>query len=241
MSLGIMEEEDLAEYFLLQYGERLLQMLQKLPNVQGQSESPCIRLLEEKALKIMLHNILQKKKMCQRRMEALNLRWEELSVKEAQLMARLQFIQENNQKWIHAIKKANKERELKRQHMQELTKGKQEMVVLRLEHQRLSAKLQGYSIFNKYLEKVVENSEVSPRSLGGWPWHLPQPHLLFPRPWGPGVEFRLSWLGTVDPLGPMGSAGWAPCSEEMQPALGGSGEQLKEASGQPCHWRVLCW
>lgn len=116
--------------------------------------------------------------------------------------------------------------------MQELTKGKQEMVVLRLEHQRLSAKLQGYSIFNKYLEKVVENSEVSPRSLGGWPWHLPQPHLLFPRPWGPGVEFRLSWLGTVDPLGPMGSAGWAPCSEEMQPALGGSGEQLKEASGE---------
>ncbi|KAL0593653.1 LOW QUALITY PROTEIN: Coiled-coil domain-containing protein 42 [Plecturocebus cupreus] len=28
MSLGIMEEEDLAEYFRLQYGERLLQMLQ---------------------------------------------------------------------------------------------------------------------------------------------------------------------------------------------------------------------
>ncbi|XP_030782241.1 coiled-coil domain-containing protein 42-like, partial [Rhinopithecus roxellana] len=183
MSLGIMEEEDLAEYFLLQYGERLLQMLQKLPNVQGQSESPSIRLLEEKALKIMLHNILQKKKMCQRRMEALNLRWEELSVKEAQLMARLQFIQENNQKWNPCHQESQQGRELKRQHMQELTKGKQEMVVLRLEHQRLSAKLQGYSIFNKYLEKV-------------------------------GGELR----------------GWAPCSEEMQPALGGSGEQLKEAS-----------
>lgn len=28
MSLGIMEEEDLAEYFRLQYGERLLQLLQ---------------------------------------------------------------------------------------------------------------------------------------------------------------------------------------------------------------------
>uniref|UniRef100_A0A2K5HP28 DUF4200 domain-containing protein n=1 Tax=Colobus angolensis palliatus TaxID=336983 RepID=A0A2K5HP28_COLAP len=120
MSLGIMEEEDLAEYFRLQYGERLLQMLH--PPLSGW---------------------------------ALNLRWEELSVKEAQLKAHIQkfeqFIQENDQKRIRAMKK----------HMQELTKGKQEMVALRLEHQRLSAKLQGYSIFNKYLEKVVENSEES--------------------------------------------------------------------------------
>ncbi|XP_011906685.1 PREDICTED: coiled-coil domain-containing protein 42A isoform X2 [Cercocebus atys] len=164
MSLGIMEEEDLAEYFRLQYGERLLQMLQKLPNVQGQSESPSIRLLEKKKeTKIMHHNMLQKKKMFQRRMETLNLRWEELGVKEAQLKAHIQkfeqFIQENDQKRIRAMKKANKERELKRQHMQELSKGKQEMVALRLEHQRLSAKLRDYSIFNKYLEKVVENSE----------------------------------------------------------------------------------
>ncbi|XP_011906697.1 PREDICTED: coiled-coil domain-containing protein 42A isoform X3 [Cercocebus atys] len=111
----------------------------------------------------MHHNMLQKKKMFQRRMETLNLRWEELGVKEAQLKAHIQkfeqFIQENDQKRIRAMKKANKERELKRQHMQELSKGKQEMVALRLEHQRLSAKLRDYSIFNKYLEKVVENSE----------------------------------------------------------------------------------
>lgn len=69
--------------------------------------------------------------------------------------------QENDQKRIRALKKANKERELKRQRLRELTKAKQEMAALRLEHQRLSAKLQNYSIFNKFLEKVVENSEVS--------------------------------------------------------------------------------
>ncbi|XP_055113599.1 coiled-coil domain-containing protein 42 isoform X1 [Symphalangus syndactylus] len=164
MSLGIMEEEDLAEYFRLQYGERLLQMLQKLPNVEGASESPSIRLLEKKKeTKIMHQTMVQKKKMFQRRMETLNLRWEELGVKEAQLKAHIQkfeqFIQENDQKRIRAMKKANKERELKRQHMQELTKGKQEVAALRLEHQRLSAKLKDYSIFSKYLEKVVENSE----------------------------------------------------------------------------------
>uniref|UniRef100_A0A2K5DTK0 Coiled-coil domain containing 42 n=1 Tax=Aotus nancymaae TaxID=37293 RepID=A0A2K5DTK0_AOTNA len=166
MSLGIMEEEDLAEYFRLQYGERLLHMLQKFPNVQGELESPSIRLLEKKKeMKIMHHAMVQKKKMFQLRMESLNLRWEELGVKEAQLKAHIQkfeqFIQENDQKRIRAMKKVNKERELRCQHLQELTRGKQEMVALRLEHQRLSAKLQDYSIFNKYLEKVVENSEES--------------------------------------------------------------------------------
>lgn len=74
--------------------------------------------------------------------------------------------QENDQKRIRALKKANKERELKRHHLRELTKAKQEMAALRLEHQRLSAKLQDYSIFNKYLEKVVENSEVGPPPWG---------------------------------------------------------------------------
>ncbi|ELK03858.1 Coiled-coil domain-containing protein 42A [Pteropus alecto] len=166
MSLGIMEEEDLAEYFRLQYGERLLQLLQKFPNIEEQSESPSIRLLEKKKeAKIMHHAMLQKKETFQRRMETLNLRWEELGIKEAQLKAHIQkfeqFIQENDQKRIRALKKANKERDLKRQRMRELAKAKQEMAALRLEHQRLSSKLQDYSIFNKYLEKVVENSEGS--------------------------------------------------------------------------------
>ncbi|XP_008563681.1 PREDICTED: coiled-coil domain-containing protein 42A isoform X2 [Galeopterus variegatus] len=166
MSLGIMEEEDLAEYFRLQYGERLLQLLQKFPHAEEQSESPSIRLLEKKKeAKIMHHAMEQKKETFQRKMETLNLRWEELGIKEAQLKAHIQkfeqFIQENDQKRIRALKKANKERELKRQRMRELAKAKQDMATLRLEHQRLSAKLQDYSIFNKYLEKVVENSEES--------------------------------------------------------------------------------
>ena len=61
--------------------------------------------------------------------------------------------------------------------MRELAKAKQEMAVLRLEHQRLSAKLQEYSIFNKYLEKVVENSVVCGGGGGG----LRQPYRLVPR------------------------------------------------------------
>eukprot|EP00070_Physeter_catodon_P011794 XP_007126698.1 coiled-coil domain-containing protein 42 isoform X2 [Physeter catodon] len=166
MSLGIMEEEDLAEYFRLQYGERLLQLLQRFPSTEDHSDSPSIRLLEKKKeAKIMHHAMGQKKETFQRRMETLNLRWEELGVKEAQLKAHIQkfeqFIQENDQKRIRALTKANKERELKKQCTRELAKAKQEMAALQLEHQRLSAKLQKYSIFNKYLEKVVENSEES--------------------------------------------------------------------------------
>uniref|UniRef100_A0A8C0DV28 Coiled-coil domain containing 42 n=1 Tax=Balaenoptera musculus TaxID=9771 RepID=A0A8C0DV28_BALMU len=166
ISLGIMEEEDLAEYFRLQYGERLLRLLQKFPRIEDHSDSPSIRLLEKKKeAEIMHHAMQQKKETFQRRMETLNLRWEELGVKEAQLKAHIQkfeqFIQENDQKRIRALKKANKERELKKQCTHELAKAKQEMAALRLEHQRLSAKLQEYSIFNKYLEKVVENSEES--------------------------------------------------------------------------------
>ncbi|KAI5280859.1 coiled-coil domain-containing protein 42 [Manis pentadactyla] len=164
MSLGIMEEEDLAEYFRLQYGKRLLQLLQKFPNIEEQSESPSIQLLEKKKEVNIMHQAMQQQKeIFQRRMETLKLRWEELGVKEAQLKAHIQkfeqFIQENDQKRIRALKKANKERELKRQCIQELAVATQEMAALRLEHQRLSTKLQDYSIFNKYLERVVEHSE----------------------------------------------------------------------------------
>ncbi|XP_058415251.1 coiled-coil domain-containing protein 42 isoform X2 [Diceros bicornis minor] len=166
MSLGIMEEEDLAEYFRLQYGERLLQLLQKFPTSEEQWESPSIQLLEKKKeAKIMHQAMEQKKKIFQRRMESLNLCWEELGVKEVQLKAHIQkfeqFIQENDQKRIRALKKAHKEQELKRQRLHELAKAKQEIVALRLELQQLSTKLQDYSIFNKFLEKVVENSEES--------------------------------------------------------------------------------
>ncbi|XP_006900567.1 PREDICTED: coiled-coil domain-containing protein 42A isoform X2 [Elephantulus edwardii] len=166
MSLGIMEEEDLAEYFRLQYGERLLQLLQKFPSIEEQLESPSIRLLEKKKEAKVVHQAMEEKKETfKRKMEALNLRWEELGIKEAQLKSHIQkfeqFIQENDQKRIRALKKANKERMLKRQRMRELTKAKQELGALRLEHQHLSSKLQGYSVFNKYLEQVVESSEES--------------------------------------------------------------------------------
>lgn len=54
------------------------------------------------------------------------------------------------------------------------------MAALKLEHQRLSVKLQEYAIFNKYLEKVVENSEVGPRAGSAVPQGPPQHPFLPP-------------------------------------------------------------
>lgn len=68
---------------------------------------------------------------------------------------------ENDQKRIRALKKASRERDLKNQRIKELAKTKQGMVVLKKGHQSLYNKVQQYSIFNNYLEKVVEVSEVS--------------------------------------------------------------------------------
>ncbi|XP_028904647.1 coiled-coil domain-containing protein 42 isoform X3 [Ornithorhynchus anatinus] len=161
-----MEDENLGQYFRLQYGERLLDLLSSLSPAgeEAVSSSTFIRLLEKKKEARLVHRAMEgQKETFKRKMEALTLRWEELAAKELQLKAHIQkfeqFVQENDQKRIRALKKASKERELKKQRGQELAKARQEMALLKQEDLLLSRQLQDYSIFNKYLEKVVENSE----------------------------------------------------------------------------------
>ncbi|KAL7989352.1 hypothetical protein Chor_012018 [Crotalus horridus] len=161
-----MDEEDLSEYFRMQYGQKLLKLLMKFPVSEEQSPSPSIRLLEKKKEAKLVHQAMEaQKEAFKTRMESLNNRWEELGTKEVQLKAYIkkfeQFIQENDQKRIRALKKANKERELKKQRVKELAKVKLEIAALKQQHQKLYNKLQQYSIFNKYLESVVQVSEDS--------------------------------------------------------------------------------
>ncbi|XP_038606462.1 coiled-coil domain-containing protein 42 isoform X1 [Tachyglossus aculeatus] len=166
MNLGAMEEENLSQYFQLQYGQRLLDLLSSFAPAgeESLSSSPFIRLLEKKKEARVVHRAMEgQKETFRRKMEALNVRWEELGNKELQLKAHIQkfeqFVQENDQKRIRALKKASKERELKRQRGQELAKARQEMVTLKQEDLLLSRQLQSYSVFYKYLERVVETSE----------------------------------------------------------------------------------
>uniref|UniRef100_A0A6I8MXD0 DUF4200 domain-containing protein n=1 Tax=Ornithorhynchus anatinus TaxID=9258 RepID=A0A6I8MXD0_ORNAN len=163
---GAMEDENLGQYFRLQYGERLLDLSLSPAGEEAVSSSTFIRLLEKKKEARLVHRAMEgQKETFKRKMEALTLRWEELAAKELQLKAHIQkfeqFVQENDQKRIRALKKASKERELKKQRGQELAKARQEMALLKQEDLLLSRQLQDYSIFNKYLEKVVENSEES--------------------------------------------------------------------------------
>lgn len=62
---------------------------------------------------------------------------------------------------IQALKKASREREMKMQKQSELLRAKKELEALKNKHQKLSDRVQKYSIFSKYLEDVVKASHVS--------------------------------------------------------------------------------
>lgn len=69
--------------------------------------------------------------------------------------------QENDKMRIQALKKAGKEREMKIQKESELLRAKKELEALKIKHQKLSDRVQNYSIFGTYLEDVVKVSQVS--------------------------------------------------------------------------------
>lgn len=71
------------------------------------------------------------------------------------------YHQENDKMRIQALKKAGKEREMKIQKESELLRAKKELEALKIKHQKLSDRVQNYSIFGTYLEDVVKVSQVS--------------------------------------------------------------------------------
>lgn len=69
--------------------------------------------------------------------------------------------QENERLRTQALKKAKEEKVENSKKETELLKARRELESLRKQHQKLSKKLVKYSVFKKYLEEVVENSQVS--------------------------------------------------------------------------------
>lgn len=82
--------------------------------------------------------------------------------------------QENDKMRIQALKKAGKEREMKIQKERELLRAKKELEALKIKHQKLSDRVQNYSIFGTYLEDVVKVSQVS---VGGSSWPQGRPYM----------------------------------------------------------------
>lgn len=78
--------------------------------------------------------------------------------------------QENERLRTQALKKAKEEKEQNTKKESELLVAKRELEVLTKQHQKLSKKLLKYSLFKRYLENVVENSQVSLDVAQGGPY-----------------------------------------------------------------------
>ncbi|NXH60094.1 CCD42 protein, partial [Rhabdornis inornatus] len=97
------------------------------------------------------------------RMEALAEQWRDLHARRAQLKAHVvtsgTTVKENERLRTQALKKAKEEKEENTKKESELLRVRKELEALRKQHQKLSKKLLKYSLFKRYLENVVENSQ----------------------------------------------------------------------------------
>ncbi|XP_069505962.1 coiled-coil domain-containing protein 42 [Ambystoma mexicanum] len=157
-------EKHINEYFQAQYGQRIQKLLQKFPSQEEEALSPYIRLLDKRKEADVVHQaMLERKEEFNTKIDGFNYRWDELQKKEILMKEYLlnfdEFIKENDQKRGRALKKASKEREVKRQKEKDLQNLLTDTERLRVERANLSRKLKKYSIFNEYLEKVVEVSD----------------------------------------------------------------------------------
>lgn len=151
----------LGEYFRTLFEDKLLV---KMPEREDDHLTPATRLLEKRREMAEVEQALAaQKEEFQMKMESLQQRREELERKEFQLKGSLltfdKFLKDNDSKKARAVKKANDERELKRQKEKEIERLKEDIAALMQGKERLQRKLDNYSIFHKYMEKALEKGE----------------------------------------------------------------------------------
>ncbi|NXI09105.1 CCD42 protein, partial [Irena cyanogastra] len=97
------------------------------------------------------------------RMGTLAEHWRDLHARRAQLKAHVvtsgTTVKENERLRTQALKKAKEEKEENSKKESELLRARGELEALRKQHEKLSKKLLKYSLFKRYLEDVVENSQ----------------------------------------------------------------------------------
>ncbi|XP_072208388.1 coiled-coil domain-containing protein 42 [Excalfactoria chinensis] len=162
--MATVDNEDLSDYFSMQYRQNLLPLLKKLKLTEEDSLSPFIRLQEKKKEAQEMQRVLEEKEEAFRvRMENITCRWKEFWAKEAEMKVHMKkserTLKDNDKMRIQALKKAGKEREMKIQKENELLTAKEELKDLKNKHQELSVRVQNYSIFGTYLEDVVKVSQ----------------------------------------------------------------------------------
>ncbi|NWU30705.1 CCD42 protein, partial [Dyaphorophyia castanea] len=116
-----------------------------------------------KEVQLMEKVVEEKEEAFTERMEALAEQWRDLHARRAQLKAHVvrsgSTVKENERLRTQALKKAKEEKEQNKKRESELLGAKKELEALTKQHQKLSKKLLKYSLFKRYLENVVENSQ----------------------------------------------------------------------------------
>jgi len=151
----------LEEYFRTTFEDKLLV---KMPEREDDHLTPATRLLEKRREMAEVEQALAaQKEEFQMKMESLQQRREELERKEYQLKESLlkfdKFLKENDSKRARAVKKANDERDLKKQKDKEIGKLADENGTLSTEKDRLAVRLEKFTAFHRYMEKVLEAGE----------------------------------------------------------------------------------
>ncbi|XP_031985287.1 coiled-coil domain-containing protein 42 [Corvus moneduloides] len=158
-----MAHED-VRYYRGQYKERLLPLLREFRVREEDSTDSFICLLKKmKEVRLMEKVVEEKEEAFMERMEALAEQWRHLHARRAQLKAHVvrsgSTVKENERLRTQALKKAREEKEQNTKKESELLGAKRELEALTKQHQKLSKKLVKYSLFKRYLENVVENSQ----------------------------------------------------------------------------------
>ncbi|NXT61787.1 CCD42 protein, partial [Chaetops frenatus] len=116
-----------------------------------------------KEVRLMEKVVEQTEEAFTERMEALAEQWRDLHYRRAQLKDHVlnsgTTVKENQRLQTQALKKAREDKEETIKKESELVRARRELEALRTQHQKLSKKLVKYSLFKRYLEDVVENSE----------------------------------------------------------------------------------
>ncbi|XP_041326872.1 coiled-coil domain-containing protein 42 [Pyrgilauda ruficollis] len=158
-----MAHEDVS-YYRGQYKDRLLHLLRELWAAEEDSTHSFICVLKKmKEVRLMEKVVEETEEAFTDRMESLAEQWRDLHARRAQLKAHVvtsgATVKENERLRSQALKKAKEEKEENSKKESELLRARRELEALRKQHQILSKKLLKYSLFKKYLDEVVENSQ----------------------------------------------------------------------------------
>lgn len=136
----------------------------KLPERGDDNLSAATTLLEKKReLQEVEHALMAQKEEYHMKMESLQLRKEELQRKEFQLKESLirfdKFVKENDAKRVRALKKAQDERENRKQKERELDRLRADCDQLAHYKDKLVNKIDRNEVHHRFIEKVVEISQ----------------------------------------------------------------------------------